>query len=210
MLLAVEGPEGCGKSTLIMHLASYYRGRGQSVLMSREPGGTEVGEEFRRVLKDPRYKDKFPPLAELFGFLAARAAFVEGIVKPALEDGTLVLTDRYSLSTMAYQIAGRGLPERECLAAIELAEGGVVPYYIVLLVDPRKGLRRKLIQHDADDRFAQEPLEYHQRVLDGYRRFGQQFGAYVVDTDTLSLEKVFQVVREHLDRKFQGCLGRPV
>lgn len=210
MLLAIEGPEGCGKSTLSKRLAAHYQALGQDVLVSREPGGTAIGEEFRRVLKDPRYQGQFPPLSELFGFLAARAAFVDGIVKPALDKGTLVLTDRFSLSTMAYQIAGRGLPEQECLAAIELAEGGVIPYYIVLLVDPHTGLRRKAIQQDADDRFAQESLDYHLRVLDGYRRFGRRSNAYVIGTNTLSAEQVFHAVREHLDDRFQGVLGRAV
>lgn len=202
MFIAVEGPEGCGKTTLTKRLSEMYRERGLDVLISREPGGTPVGEEFRRVLKDPKHQGSFPKLSELFGFLAARAAFVAGVVKPALDEGKLVLTDRFSLSTMAYQIAGRGLPERECLAAIALAESGVSPYYIALLVDPHIGLRRKADQGDAGDRFALESLDYHQQVHEGYRRYGRRFGAYIVGTDTLSAEQVFRAVQEHLDERF--------
>lgn len=202
MFIGIEGPEGSGKSTLSDSLTLLYRRRGLKVEQSREPGGTPVGEDFRRILKDPVHQGKFPPLAELFGFLAARAAFVDGVVRPALAEGKIVITDRYSLSTMAYQIAGRGLPERECLAAIQLAEGGVVPFYVVLLVNSRRGLHRKAQQGDAHDRFAKEELSYHQRVWEGYWKYGQYVGALTVNTDKVDADTVFAVVKKELDGSY--------
>lgn len=202
MFLAIEGPEGSGKSTLVGHLAEVYRARGRDVLVTQEPGTTPIGKAFRRILKDPQYKGTFPPLAELFGFLAARAAFVESVVKPALDEGRVVITDRFSLSTMAYQIAGRGLPEPECLAAIQLAEGGVRVRYVALLVDPHIGIRRKRAQKDADDRFALESLGYHEQVLEGYQRYGRRYGAYVVGTSTLDTAGVLELVQQYLDQTF--------
>lgn len=194
MFIAIEGPEGSGKSTLSDKLTAFYRARGQRVVQTREPGGTPIGDKFRRILKDPKYQGQFPPVAELFGFLAARAAFVDGLVHPALADGKVVLTDRYSLSTAAYQIAGRGLPEAECLAAIKLAEGGMHPYYIVLLVEPEIGLARKRKQGDDRDRFAQEKLAYHRRVADGYFRYSalEQFGPNTLINADQDPEQVFQ------------------
>ncbi len=171
-------------------------------MQSREPGGTPVGEEIRAILKDPKYLGTFPPLTELFGFLAARAAFVENIVRPALAEGKIVITDRYSLSTMAYQIAGRGLPEAECMAAIKFAEGGISPFYVVLLVNQRRGLARKRRQGDAGDRFAQEDTEFHHRVWEGYWRYGEQFRALMINTDKVDSGTVFTTVRTALDQKF--------
>jgi dTMP kinase len=202
VFIAIEGPEGSGKSTLAEHLVGEYKQRGLPVIFSREPGGTLVGEEFRRILKDPRYRGKFPPMAELFGFLAARVAFVEEIVRPALRDGYIVITDRYSLSTMAYQIWGRLLIEQECMFPIKLAESRIKPYYVVLMVEPEIGLRRKSRQGDADDRFAQEDLEFHRRVAEGYRRYAKREGGLLIDTDTMSQESVLDWVTLHLDRRF--------
>ena len=197
MFIVAEGPEGAGKSTLIANLAALYEGQ-HEVVVTREPGGTPVGEEFRRILKDPQYQGTFPAMAEFFGFLAARAAFVEQIVKPALSAGKIVLTDRFSLSTMAYQIAGRGLPERPCMEAIRLAEGGIQPRYVVLLARPQVGLARKKKQGDDGDRFAQEEVDFHKKVYDGYVKYGKSHGAIVIDTDHLSSEEVFQQVRAQL------------
>jgi len=207
MFLGIEGPEGSGKGTLAERLETLFRSRGRVVVRSREPGGTEVGEEFRRVLKDPKHQGKFPPLSELFGFLAARAAYVQDIVKPALARGDIVITDRFSLSTMAYQIAGRGLPEMQSLMAIQLAEQGIHPVYIVLLVSPEIGLERKRTQGDDKDRFAQEELAYHRKVYDGYRQYGRRFGAIIIDTDKLDPERAFREVQLQLDARYRRELG---
>jgi dTMP kinase len=205
MFIAIEGPEGSGKSTLVRGLVEAYQHRGLSVVFSREPGGTLIGEKFRRVLKDPAHQGKFPPLAEFFGFLAARAAFVEEVVRPALAEGKIVITDRYSLSTMAYQIAGRELPKKACLAAIRLAEGGVIPFYVVLLVSPEVGLQRKTKQGDANDRFAAEDLSFHRRVAAGYRYYGclnnkRGHASIVLDTEPLSEAEVLNWVILFLDQ----------
>lgn len=207
MFLGIEGPEGSGKGTLAERLETLFRERGRVVVRSREPGGTEVGEEFRRVLKDPRHQGKFPPLSELFGFLAARAAYVQDIVKPALARGDIVITDRFSLSTMAYQIAGRGLPEAQSLAAIQLAEQGIHPVYIVLLVSPEVGLERKRKQGDDKDRFAQEALAYHRKVYEGYRHYGRRFGAITIDTDKLDPGQAFWEVQQQLNARYRRELG---
>ena len=107
--LAVEGPEGAGKSTLVLGLAARLRQEGTEPLVVREPGGTESAEAIRRILLEP--ESNLAPISELYLFLAARADLVARRIRPAIEAGNVVVADRFELSTLAYQVGGRGLDE---------------------------------------------------------------------------------------------------
>jgi dTMP kinase len=167
LFIAFEGIEGAGKSTQVALLSERLRAHGQEPLLVREPGGTALGEESRRLLL---HGDDLGPAAELFLFLVARADLVARVIRPALEAGRIVVADRYELSTRAYQAAGRGLPEQKVKAAIALATGGLMPdLYVVLDVPIEAGRSRQTSAGKSPDRMERSGEEFHRRVADAFR-----------------------------------------
>jgi dTMP kinase len=168
-LVAFEGPEGAGKSTQLARAAAWLAARGQPARVVREPGTSAVGQEIRRLLLDPAHD--ITPAAEALLFMAARAQLVERELRPALAAGELVLADRFFLSTYAYQIHGRGLPEAEVVTANRLATGGLVPELTLLVrVPPGVGLARAG-RRGAHDRMEQAGTAFHARVSQAFDRF---------------------------------------
>jgi dTMP kinase len=164
-LIAFEGVEGAGKSTQLELLRRQLEGRGREVVVTREPGGTPVGERVRALLLDP--EAEIHPRAEALLFAAARAELVERVIRPALERGAVVLCDRYLDSSLAYQGGARGLGRGPVEEVNRLATGGLLPDLVVLLdLDPADGLRRR--QGDRD-RIEAQDLEFHRRVREAFR-----------------------------------------
>ncbi|MEO6055654.1 MAG: dTMP kinase [Gemmatimonadales bacterium] len=167
LFVVLEGPEGSGKSTLAQPLAERIRERGEDPVVVREPGGTRAGEIARRALLDPEHP--VGTLAELFFYLAARAQLVEEVIAPALRQGRVVLSDRFSLSTEAYQMAGRGASAEVVLPANRAAVGGLRPDLTLILdLPPDVGRARQLASGKQLDRLDAESAEFHRRVLDYY------------------------------------------
>ncbi len=165
--IVVEGPEGAGKSTLTRSLTSRLLAEGRRVLTVRQPGGTPIAEAARKLAL--KSKHEITPAAELFLFLAARADLVARVVRPALEDGQVVLADRYDLSTLAYQVAGRGLPRAEVEAALRLATGGLIPdLTLVLDVPVAVGRERQRRAQKEQDRIEVQDDAFHERVRVAY------------------------------------------
>jgi len=167
MFITFEGPEGSGKTTHIRLLASFLGKRGRHVLVTREPGGSGLAQVFRRLLLDTG--DGLVPLAELFLYEADRAQHVEETILPALKKGHIVLCDRFTDSTVAYQGYGRRLDMKEIQILNGIASNGLVPSLTVLLDVPvERGLalaRRKKNRHDRLERAG---LTFHQRVREGF------------------------------------------
>ncbi len=206
--IVVDGPDGAGKTTLARRLASRLRAAGHEVLEVRQPGGTPVAEAARAAALDPDMNAS--PLAELFLMLAARADQVEKVIRPALEGGQVVLSDRYDLSTEAYQIAGRGLPRDRVMVANELATDGLRPDLTIVLDLPAEvGLKRQASDNKQPDRIEREDREWHERVAEV---FLQASGSGVVHVDaTESVDVVeraaWSAVERHMAETSDGRQG---
>ncbi len=168
-LIVLEGPEGAGKTTQLRRLADWLGARGSDVVAVREPGGTTVGDEIRRVLLDPA--SDIVPRAEALLFMASRAQLVEREILPALEGGSLVLLDRYFLATYAYQGVGRGLSEETLRTANAMATGGLVPDITLLLTLPVDVGLGRAMQRGERDRMERAELAFHERVARAYETF---------------------------------------
>jgi dTMP kinase len=165
--VVLEGPEGSGKSTLVGPLTERMRASGVDPLVVREPGSTRAAEIARQALLDPEHP--VGPLAELFLYLAARADLVQSTIRPALDAGRVVLSDRFALSTEAYQMAGRGLDPALVRAGNQAATGGVRPDLTLILdLAPELGQARQLAAGKRQDRLDRESVDFHRRVVNFY------------------------------------------
>jgi dTMP kinase len=186
--VVVEGPEGAGKSTLVKWLGAELRAAGRDVLTVREPGGTPIAEAARKLALKSRHDRAFA--AELFLFLAARADLVERIMRPALAAGQIVIADRFGLSTIAYQGAGRGLPLADVEAALRIATGGLTPdLTLVLDIPVAVGRERQRTAGKVRDRIEREDDAFHGRVREAYRAAS---GPGIVHIDASQPKKAVQ------------------
>jgi dTMP kinase len=168
-LVVFEGAEGAGKTTQIKLIAERLGTAGVPVIAVREPGGTPVGDAIREILLDSEHH--ITAETEALLFMASRAQLIAREVVPALTRGDVVLLDRFFLSTYAYQIVGRGLPENEVRAANRLATGSLVPDLTLLLdVPPAEGLGRADARGKRD-RMERSGDDFHRRVGDAFRTF---------------------------------------
>jgi dTMP kinase len=168
-LIVFEGSEGAGKSTQIRLLVERLTGARVSCIAVREPGGTQVGDAIRKILLHP--EQEITDATEALLFMASRAELIAREILPSLVEGKVVLLDRFFLSTYAYQIFGRGLPEPEIRAANRLATAGLVPDITLLLdVPAAEGLGRADAR-GARDRMERADDDFHQRVTSAFRQF---------------------------------------
>lgn len=167
MFITLEGPEGSGKTTQLPGLADFLRGKGYDVLSTREPGGTVIGNQIREVLFDLKNKG-MDPRTEILLFQSSRAQLVEEVIKPALNEGKLVLCDRYADSTLAYQGYGHGVDLTMLRQIIQFATGGLKPDLTLFLdVQADEGLKRRNSGGDWN-RLDDYSLDFHRRVRAGY------------------------------------------
>ncbi len=171
--LVFEGPEGAGKSSQARALTSQLSQAGYPVVFSREPGGTMLGEAIRQILL-PATPVAISPRSEVLLYSASRAQLVEEVIRPALEQGQVVVSDRFSHSTIAYQGYGRGLGVEPVASVVRFATDNLEPDLVILLdLEPRLGLERKrgdFLTGSTEEwnRFEEEELAFHQRVRQGY------------------------------------------
>lgn len=164
-LIVFEGADGVGKSTQVGLLAAWLAAAGRRALVVREPGGTSVGEAIRQVLLQPDHV--MEPLTETLLFGAARHEVVERVIRPALAGGRVVLADRFTLSTVAYQHFGAGVPRARVDTVNDWATGGLVPDLTLVLTAPTPRLTHR-------DRMEQRDDGFHDRVREGYRMLSRE------------------------------------
>jgi dTMP kinase len=173
MFITFEGPEGSGKTSHIPYLVEYFRERGHVIFPTREPGGTSIGEQIREVLHNLKNTEMHPRTETLL-YQAARAQFVEQVIRPRLTLGEIVLSDRYYDSTVAYQGYGHQQNLEQVRALIQYATGGLTPDLTILLdVDVEIGLKRKQ-KADEWNRLDAYTVDFHCRVRAGYLEMVKQ------------------------------------
>ena len=203
LFITFEGPDGSGKTTQIRLLYKYLEEQGYSVLLSREPGGTSIGEQIRTVLHDVRNSAMLPN-TEILLYSASRAQHVGQVIRPALERGELVLCDRYGESTMAYQGWGHGLDIGLLRTITVFATGGLRPDLIIYLdIAVEEGLRRKLDAFEAGtaewNRMDQKAQAFHERVRRGYLRMAsQEAERWLVLDGARAVEDIHQKIVDRL------------
>ncbi len=168
MFITFEGPDGSGKTTQARLLAEWLRGQGYEVVLTREPGGTAVGDQIRQVLHDPR-NTALDDRTEILLYSADRAQHVAQRIRPALANRAIVISDRYADSTLAYQGYGRGLDVDVLCTITTFATGGLQPDLTLYLdIAPEEGLQRRRSSGGEWNRLDAQALEFHQRVQAGY------------------------------------------
>lgn len=206
--ISFEGGDGSGKTTHLRLLESYLLSKGHLCLCTREPGGTPLGKMIRRVLLEAGEEEIFSP-TELFLYLADRAQHVREVVQPALEGGKLVLCDRFTDSTLAYQGYGRGVDLKMLRHLNQLASGGISPDLTLLLDCPVEvGLSRTANRvfgqgsKEREDRFEREQLDFHERVRRGFLELAcaEPSRIHVLDA-ARPVEEIQQKIRDLIDER---------
>jgi dTMP kinase len=196
--IAFEGVEGSGKGTQIAMAEEFLRREGYDVLVTREPGGTEVGERVRELLLDPN-TGNLDARAEALLFAASRAQTVHSVIRPALAEGKVVICDRYVDSSLAYQGWGRGLGEQDVLTLNVWGTQGLFPDLVILLhLEPERGLLRST---EAPDRMELEGQDFHAKVANAYLKIAEEHPErFVVVEADKPPALVFDGVRAAIDR----------
>lgn len=201
MFLTFEGPEGCGKTTHSKKLKFFLEGLGKAVLLTQEPGGTQLGQKIRALLLNP--ENVLDETTEVYLFAADRSEHVTKIILPALAEGKIVISDRYVDSTIAYQIGGRKLPEDLVRYLNMVSSKGVIPDLTILLdVSPEIGLARAR-QKNIADRFEKEEIDFHQRVREKYLEIAKDNPGRIkiVNTDQADINQIQKKIMEIINEK---------
>lgn len=214
LFITFEGVEGSGKTTQIRRLKRYLTEKGIPCVVTREPGGSSIGERVRQILLDPDHV-QIAPLTELLLYEAARAQHVEEVIKPLLKKGTVILCDRFADASLAYQGYGRGLDLRLIKKLNRLAADRIQPDVTFLLDCPIKvGLKRAIDRNQRakmrkEDRFERERLSFHRRVRKGYLALARENARRLKLIDAgAGEEKVFETIRQIVDELMARRVGK--
>lgn len=197
--ITFEGGEGAGKSTIIDRLYKDLASRfSSSVILTREPGGTKLGEEIRKLVLNHRYESKVSNEAELCLFLAARAQHIQEKIIPALRSDKIVLCDRFNDSSVVYQGYARGLGLEKALSYSKLVLNGLEPDLTIYLdIDPEIGLKRakSLSAKPKYDRIESEHIEFHEKIREGFYLLSKKFSnRFAIIDASLSINEVYDKV----------------
>ena len=207
LFITFEGPDGCGKTSIINLIKEYYKNN-EKIIFTREPGGTKISEKIREIILSNEY-DNMSPRTEALLYSASRAQHIDELVKPNLEKGNIVISDRFVLSSLAYQGGGRELGVENVRKINDFAIDGVNPDMIIFFyVDPLTTLKRKSLNENAD-RLELSGDDFHSRVYDTYMELLEDLKndkvLRKVDA-TKSMDEVFENVKNIIDEKLEELL----
>lgn len=195
--ITFEGGDGSGKSTQIALLRDRLTEAGYDVILTREPGGTEISEKIRELILDPDNAE-MSDMTEALLYAAARAQLVGQLIRPALEAGKVVICDRFVDSSIAYQACGRGLGDAVGVINTYAVDGCMPDLTILLRLDPRKGSSR--IADREHDRIEQAPDEFHRRVYEGYLELERTYPERIFGIDASgTIEEIAEEIRERVE-----------
>lgn len=182
IFISIEGPDGSGKTTQAAMLKNYLSKKGYDIIVTREPGGTGVGERIRQVILD-RANKEISPVTEAYLYASARSQLVDQVVIPSLVKGKIVICDRFVDSSLVYQGLARGLGVERVLNINREAVKGVMPDITFLLDLPVRECLKRRARRKLTDRLEAESLEFHKEVIQGYRRIAKMFPDRIVVLD---------------------------
>jgi len=208
MFITIEGPDGAGKTTQISILEEFLKKKGRKVIRTREPGGTEIGSRIRQIILDPA-SEKMSSITEALLYAADRAQHVNEVIKPYLEEGFVVISDRYVDSSIAYQGCGLGLDISLIKQLCDIATSGLMPDITVLLdIDSEEGLKRafEARYNDAkikefEDRIEDRDIEFHRSVRSCYLQLAKESPQryIVLDVSKKTISQVASLITKAVD-----------
>lgn len=205
LFITIEGTDGSGKTTQMKFIKEYLQKSGREVLLTREPGGTRISEKIREIILNPVFTE-MGVNAEMLLYAAARAQLVSELIKPALEQGNIVVCDRFVDSTYAYQGYGRGLDMEMLVSINNIAIDGVMPDLTFFFdLNPVEALKRRKASSEPD-RIENEKMDFHNKVYSGYISLSKKYSGRIKRIDSnRTVEEIWCEVRSILDKILGGC-----
>lgn len=200
LFITMEGGDGAGKSTQIAKLKDYLSNKGYDIILCREPGGTPISEAIREVILNREFTE-MDPMTELLLYASARAQLTAQVIRPALEEGKIVICDRFVDSSAVYQGIARGMGQELVYAVNQYAMGDTIPDVTILLdVKGRDGIRRKKEQAELD-RMELETAAFHEKVSEGYRILAKENPDRIRSIDgTQTIDEIHEQIRAIVDQ----------
>lgn len=201
LFISLEGSDGAGKSTQITHIKAFFEEKGIEPIMTREPGGTSIGEKIREILLD-KDNAKMDPVTEMMLYASARAQIVRELIRPALAEGKVVICDRYVDSSIAYQAHGRELGDMVAAVNAYAVDGLMPDLTIFLDLDPAVGRARIQGTNRGElDRLEREKLDFHYRVYEGFKSIAEKEGDRFVSIDAArGIEEIRDDIYDRLEK----------
>jgi dTMP kinase len=212
LFITFEGPDGAGKSTQLQRLASFLENKDIAILCTREPGGTNISDQIRHIILHPEHKEMVEK-AEILLYAASRAQHVKEKIKPALEEGKIVLCDRFVDASVAYQGYGLGYGEDKILQINDFATGGLTPDRTYMIdLPPEKGRARMSSRKNNEfeqelDRIEQKEIQYHKQVRHGFHQLSQDNDRILLIDGQQSIEKIHDIINKDITHLLETKLG---
>lgn len=212
LFITFEGPDGAGKTTQLERLASFLESKNIDIVRTREPGGTKISDQIRHIILHPEHKEMAEE-TEILLYAASRAQHVNEKIKPALQAGKVVLSDRFADASVAYQGYGLGFGEKVIQQVNQLATGGLSPDRTYLIdLSPEEGRARMEMRQHTEfkqdlDRIEQKDLTYHRQVRRGFQQLAQQHSRILLIDGTQTMEQIHEIIIKDITTWLETKLG---